>query len=378
MMLINGLYKKVKHLHGIEYVSPYTMSNSLHLIQDLLPARNILNFHTGIPSLPKWVLDKDSMSLMIGAGDFKHGGILNIESFIEFDVFICFPWDDRGSLRENVEYFKGLDQNKLLCFIDLHNNSHVKAFISLFNGKFSRIEGHGGHTPHMKPSSLQLILSEGGIATNIFEMSSNISSVQMVEKWLRNLDQTHGRFGEGDSYIGIGHIFRINTDGHYENRITENEYFMLKDLFIEKIKEKNRVNVQVHVDIPYFEMIDTWSLSDCQIVLAGLLHDYDTPLMLRGTIRPFTPAWSDIEKVELVYTKEMPDFKPDLLELYIEAYGEEDDIVVKLYKIYNAIQEDNENEHIWQSKAKFRTYRKYLNTMISRLPANMLPQGVLE
>jgi len=368
----------MKYLYCIEHIPLYTMSREIDLIQDLLPHDNILNFHAGIPTLPLWARDIDSLSLMIGAGDYKQGGMLNIQRFSQFDVFVCYPYDDNGSLRENVVYFKSLQQNKLLCFIDFNNAAHVSMFTSLFKEKFNRIEGHGGHTPHLKPVHIGRILCEGGTATNIFEMSSNISSVQMVEKWLRNIDLVYGRFGEGDSYIGSGHIFRISAQGYYENALTPPENFMMKELFIEKIKEKNRMNGQVHVDIPYFEMIDTWTLIECQTVLAGLLHDADTPLMLRGTIRPFIPAWSDIERVELIYTKEMPKFKPDMIECYIEEYGEEDELVSRLYKIHDAIQEDIENMCIWQAKAKYKTYRKYSSMMMSKLSEDTIAPIVFD
>jgi hypothetical protein len=320
-------------------------------INDLLPHENILNFHVGVPSLPSWA--KKPLSLLIGAGDLNQGGVLNLERFPSFDVYACYPWDTNGSLRANIEYFLSLPSNtKLLCFLDLENVEHIACFTRVFEGRFTRIEGYGPHSPHPSPVVLADLLAEGGIASNIFERAANVSSSFMVKEWLKNLYP---------SYIGMGHIFEVDEKGMY-TPLSEQSTIELAALFRDAIRQVNCSNMQIHVEEDYFAMIDTWSLSTCQTVLAGLLFEKDTPVHMIGTVRSFQSSWAIECSPELIYTKIMPNFYPTVLSNYVLRYGE-DELVVRLHLIRQKILEDISTRTTYAGKAKYNTFRRKLQQL---------------
>jgi len=313
-------------------------------ISDLLPHENILNFHVGEPVLPPWV--DTHLKLLLGAGDLDQKGILNLKAFPNFDVYACFPWDNAGSLRANIEYFLTLPK-KLLCLLDFHNNTHLKLFIKLFKGKFEVIEGHGAHTPHLKVCDLSFLLEEGGKASNIFERSSNVSSVSMVKEWLKN---------PHNSYIGNGYMFDVDANGQYKAISSETKEELIR-MYRDAIRKVNSTNIQIHVEEDYYHMMDTWELEECQSVLMGLLHEFETPVDMRGTVQPFQPVWNLHVRPELIYKKITPNFYPQVLEKYIAIHGI-DSQVIRLNMIRDRVYEDIQQKCVFPGKAKYNTYRR--------------------
>ena len=313
-------------------------------IADLLPHENILNFHVGVPVLPSWV--EGSLTLMIGAGDLDQDGIPNVKAFPTFDVYACYPWDNAGSLRENMTEFLKMPK-KLLCFLDFTKQEHLDLFANLFKGKFRVIEGHGAHSPHLKAVDLSFLLEEGGQASNIFERSANVSSVSMVKKWLKN---------PHISYIGNGHIFDVDESGIYKAVSSETKR-ELTAMYRDAIRNVNCTNMQIHVEEDYLHMINTWEFEECQSVLTGLLHDFETPVNMRGTVKPFQAAWDIKLRPELIYTKTTPNFYPEVLEKYIAIHGM-DSQVIRQNTIRDRIYQDIEQKCIFPGKAKYNTYRR--------------------
>jgi len=313
-------------------------------IADLLPHENILNFHVGVPVLPSWV--EGSLTLMIGAGDLNQGGIPNVKAFPSFDVYACYPWDNSGSLRENIKEFLNMP-NKLLCFLDFTKQDHLALFTELFKEKFRVIEGHGSHTPHLKAVDLSFLLEEGGKASNIFERSANVSSVSMVKEWLKS---------PYISYIGNGHLFDVDEKGVYKAVSAETK-IELSALYRDAIRKVNCSNMQIHVEEDYLHMIDTWEFEECQSVLTGLLYEFETPVNMSGTVKPFQSSWHMYLRPELIYTKATPKFYPEVLEKYIAIHGI-DSQVIRLNMIRDRIYDDIQQKCVFPGKAKYNTYRR--------------------
>jgi hypothetical protein len=127
------------------------------------------------------------LRLMMGAGDLNQDGLLNIERFETYNVFLCQPWNDRnGSLRGNVEYLINSTTAKLLCFMDIDDKLQVEAFTDLFKGRFSFIDGYGGHCPHFEMCDIKKLLCVGGKATNIYEYCENLMPYNHFMSFLDN------------------------------------------------------------------------------------------------------------------------------------------------------------------------------------------------
>ena len=324
-------------------------------IQDLLPHPNILNFHMGHVTLPEWAIDH-TFQLMIGAGDLDQGGIPNVNRFSSVDVYACYPWDNGGSLRTNIEAFLALPPNtKLLCFIDFDNHVHLSSFLKLFKGKFSSIEGHGAHTPHLNPVDIAEVLTEGGQASNMYERSANGTSVLLVKEWLKC---------PFPNYIGRGHIFDVDANGGY-TPLTPEVAAEMADLFRIQIRKVHFENRHVKVEEDYLSMIDTWGLVECQTVLSGLLFERQTPLTLYGIIQPFEPIWCEKERPELIYTKISPKFFRDTIDKYVSTFGV-DYNVERLTFIHDKIHEDLAMKRIFEAKAKYNTYRKKIDSLFAK------------
>jgi len=337
----------------IDSDSIYTMTAEMcarYGIRDLLPHENILNFHVGVPVIPSFA-QNISLKGMLGAGDLNQGGILNVNTFTDFNVYICYPWDNNGSLRENVEAFLKME-NKLLCFIDLMNTTQLKNFTTVFKNKFTILEGYGPHTPHLNIVDISCILVEGGKASNIYERGANITSVPVVREWLQN---------PFPNYIARGHIFDIDDRGTYKY-ITTPLKEELAYLFREAIRKRHSINRYVRIDEAYFSTIDSWSLEQCQSVLHGLLFEEETPVNMIGIIQQFIPSWNSSSTAELIYTKVSPDFCDSAVDIYIEKHGK-DSNVERLHMIRDKILEDISKQAIYGGKAKYNTYRKQLSTM---------------
>jgi hypothetical protein len=283
---------------------------------------------------------------MIGAGDLDQGGIPNVKAFPTFDVYACYPWDNSGSLRENITEFLKMPK-KLLCFLDFNKQEHIDLFANLFKEKFRVIEGHGPHTPHLKIVDLSFLLEEGGQASNIFERSANVSSVSMVKEWLKS---------PYISYIGNGHLFDVDEKGVYKAVSAETK-IELSAIYRDAIRKVNCSNMQIHVEEDYLHMIDTWEFEECQSVLTGLLYEFETPVNMSGTVKPFQPSWHMYLRPELIYTKATPKFYPEVLEKYIAIHGI-DSQVIRLNMIRDRIYDDIQQKCVFPGKAKYNTYRR--------------------
>jgi len=295
----------------------------METIADLLQNEHILNFHEGIPKVPEWL--GQNLRLMIGAGDLDHDDIPNIQKFSTYDVYFCLPWNNRGtSLRKNVEYLlANYPKQKLLCFLDYENTEHLTLFNTLFAGRFSFIDGHGGHCPHLDFCSLQMLLNNGGQALNIFEKSECIISVNEFEYWFVN-----------DYFRGLLNInlltSRIRGEGFDE--------VDTKRRLLIKLREFNKKTLNIQIDDEVLLNLDDLSLTEIQYIYRSLIFDKQLPLNLTGMISYVSRDWRS-PCLELIIKKIEPDYKLAQIEAYVEKYGSSKESVRALFIIEKIVED---------------------------------------
>jgi len=314
-------------------------------ISDLLPCPQVLNFHTGMPTLPAWV--GYELRLMMGAGDLNHDGVPNVQKFATYDVFFCQPWDWNGSLRQNVMYLISNRPHTLLCFIDNSNEIQVNMFTSLFAGRFAFIDGHGGHTPHIRPSAAAKLLADGGVATNMYEPAETIVTVPEVNFWLTN-----------------GYFKGCVSPNMITARIAGNTEALLGPLQAKALELSER-NKQIRLPQAKIDNIATYSVRELQILIRGLLFESVCPPNMVGSWITMRKDWQSEEHEVFVFNKVPLDFREDILEAYRVTNGENTHYL-RARRIIDLIQEDLDRETVFPASAKYNTYKKHMQ-------ANILP-----
>jgi hypothetical protein len=308
----------------------------------------ILNYYSPLSPIQL----KDSLTLLVGAGDVVHEST-NVEEFSNFDMLICNPSiHEEESFLANVARLQ--EDGPYICYMDMHSEQHMKAFIHDFRGRFSLIEGHGRHVPHFTLSQLEKLLQEGGTASNIFEQSCNVINVATYLRWLED------GFMSGESNILMSTSLLVSS-GH--NTLAENDATMIHDSLCKAIVNLNTTNRNIHLDEHLLVSLKNLSIRDCQKIHASLLCDTSTPLTLLGTICYNTPQWSYESTIELVITKKAPPFWEDALESYVRVYGRNHHVERAEY-IRAAINKDLEDELVWPAKAKYDTYTRHIRANI--------------
>jgi len=271
--------------------------------------------------------------LMVGAGDLNHGGIPNTQKF-SHNVFFCNGWDWNGSFQDNIDYVTK-NKKKVICRVDYTILEERKAFIDLFKGRFSLIDGHGGHTPHFSVDELRQLLCEGGEAVNIHETSE---SLLPYEDALYYLDKGYFR--------RVGHTYPNRV--YLTSRIipltptTESE---LHARFLEKVRI-------AMIDSEYISLEGNpanLSLRQLQEVLTCFSYDSEIPLNMRGSIRMNQRCWRDDPILELVLNKIPIDYMTEL---------ENNGNIEKRAMIIERIKEDIDAGFILGQRAKYRTLRR--------------------
>ena len=296
------------------------------------PNEHILNFHNSYPVIPEWL--QGPLRLIIGAGDLNHNSMTNIEKFSTYNVFFCKPWLST-SLKENIDYLlANYFQKKVICFLDADNEEHIHKFVTVFKGRFSLIDGHGAHCPHLSFANIQKLLTEGGQAMNLFEKSENIMSAEQASYWLKN-----------------GHFDRIR-DGFLTARISDRESDF-KEGFLQKTKELLGKATRINCEL----QLETLSVKDLQYCCRALLFDSELPFNLIGSCSIVKKDWfSPI--LEFTVKKVSPDLKERMIADYIEKNGL-DDYVERALFIVKKIQEDLEKGSLYASR-KYSTLLKHL------------------
>jgi hypothetical protein len=314
-------------------------------IQDLLPNEHILNFYTGLPTIPEWV-KPDGLRLMMGAGDLDHTGIPNVELFYTYDVFFCLPINNGTSLRMNVEYLLAHPQKKLICFLNNNDCSHIEAFTKLFAERFSLIDGHGGHCPHLSLDNIQRLLSEGGRAMNIFERSENIITVAQLDEWI------------------LKGYFKNGTDGLITSRIYGSEAGTVA--VTERLRLKTRELLDstnlVSLSDDFLQTFDTLTCSELQYICRSLAFANTMPLNLKGQVILVAKDWRDGPYMEFVIMKKTEMYLDRaFLNDYIERNGH-NDLTARADMIISAINVDL-TTCVPYARQKYNTLLKHIAKM---------------
>ena len=137
----------------------------------------VLNFKSGhIDNLPDWFQMPDmGLKVICGPGDYVHFNkplnryVTNVEQYIDYDIFVCLG--DEGvreqlsytSVQENERYLIDHNYNKLICLIDISDESQMANFNQLFGNKVIHINRQDHHCPIFKMDDSFKLLKAGGI-----------------------------------------------------------------------------------------------------------------------------------------------------------------------------------------------------------------------
>jgi len=323
-------------------------------IGHLLPNPQILNFHTGVPTLPE--ASAGDLRLMMGAGDLDQGGILNTEYFATYNVFFCAPWDNGGSLLRNVEYLL-TTPGRLLCFIDIENPAHISAFKQLFAGRFSFIDGFGGHCPHFDTDTLSVLLKMGGQAANIYESGETILMKKDIDYWLEN--NTFKPYPKNTAVqIGQRNKAMITARLH----VNPDDLPKLTEQIREKVLRAQESCTQIKIGR---EEINAADIHTLQQYACMQMFDNDMPLDLTGTYTMIKKDWRKEPHMEFIITKHTPDFQLGLIEAYETRHGAEDPEAKRARKIISAIMSNiSQNMHSWSKVKYYSTFHKHIANKI--------------
>jgi len=270
------------------------------MASSLVKNEHVLNFHEGVERLPEWLEGTYTLSLMMGAGDLCQEGVLNVEKFSNFDIFFCNAWDQLNSFKNNVDYLcQNYHHRKAICVIDVNNKEEMAQFVKLFTHRFYCIDGFGQHTPHMNITDLEKVMYLGGKATNIYELSENVINFSEMMKWLQD---------EYYPYIGLVDANVCGENG-FGRDLTEQEKSQIIPLMLLRIRRLLANSMTVRLSPAVEELLDSYSLSDLQKILRGLLYEANMPLNMVGEIKLNMRSWRPYSYIELVIQRVEVDYK---------------------------------------------------------------------
>ena len=307
---------------------------------------HVLNFHEGVERLPEWLEGSYTLSLIMGAGDLCQEGVLNVDKFSSFDVFFCNAWDQMKSFKNNVDYLcEHHYRRKAICVIDVKNKEEMAQFVKLFAHRFHCVDGFGQHTPHMSITDLEKVLHLGGTATNIYELSENAVKFSEIMQWLQ--DDYFPFHGMVDA--------KVYGDEGFGCKLTEEENSQIIPLMLTRIRQMlaNSMTVRTAEDL-----LDSYSLSDLQKILRGLLYEPNMPLNMVGEIKMNMRPWRPYSYMELVISRVEVDFK-------INEIAECEDIEARerLQILVNAIKADLQTGFNLGARMKYKRLMKLVSAL---------------
>ena len=307
--------------------------------------KHVLNFE-GEVSIPEGMFqDGNPLSLMVGAGDLDHGGVPNVQTFHQYDVFFCNGWDWNGSLLRNVEYLReNFANQKLICIVDYSKKEQLAQFIKMFSGRFSLIDGHGGHTPHFKIGELRNLLCEGGEAMNIYERSESLISAEDIVQWF----ETGNARIPWSSYVFLtSRIYNLPLDKEEE----------IKQRFLHKIETLLRSLNRITVAEEILNNLPRFSLSELQDITVSLMFDDQIHLDMMGEIRMNTRLWRKHPYLEIIIKKVPIDFKEEKIALCTDL-----ELKARAEFIISKIKEELLSDIVYGPCAKYRTLLKHIRS----------------
>uniref|UniRef100_A0A6C0DJJ7 Uncharacterized protein n=1 Tax=viral metagenome TaxID=1070528 RepID=A0A6C0DJJ7_9ZZZZ len=125
--------------------------------------RRTLDFINDNPSEVKL---NGNLQLILWAGDCVHNGITDIERLPDFDVYLCFGYNQ--TIQANIDYMNSRTNPGVICIIDITDKNQMDRFINIFRGRFSVINSdYNGNTPKLPLKYYKELLCKDGKAFNI-------------------------------------------------------------------------------------------------------------------------------------------------------------------------------------------------------------------
>jgi len=245
----------------------------------------------------------------------------------------------------------GGQRQQLLCFVDVSVAEQVAAFVQVFAGRFTFIDGHGGHCPHFDMATLNGLLMSGGIAANIFEMSESVMTAAELKYWL---EAGHFKKFFGPNFM----TSRIYDWSGFDRTVAEPEFAAA---FRAKIRALT-ARPDAHIELGDAGLtLDTMGLHELQRIMRCMMFDVDIPLGMRGSFVMMQKTWWSSVRLEFIDTKTNVDYKTSAIDAYQARMGN-DDVIKRARFIMAAIEEDVRHGAAWASKAKYKTFCNHVLT----------------
>lgn len=245
--------------------------------------KHILNFHNGkINKLPIWL--KPPYNVIFGVGDSG-----NIDYYKKYNVYIILSEiKDKESceiLKNNLSKLE--NTNKVLCFMDVGNDYHVKQFTNLFYKKCKMIDVNGLHCVHFDYDIYPLLLTKDGKATGFDEMDkivvfSENALLNLISQKLQNDDKKY-----------IFPQMKFISNGKYITNVQDKQNIRLYVLLL-IIQYQIMYDIKISPEV-WQEIKEEWN--EYGIVINKLLHIFYIIIRFKNSINSdIKPLTSSIWK----------------------------------------------------------------------------------
>lgn len=130
---------------------------------------SVIDF-TNQPRIPKWLLNRNPLRLILWAGDGFHQ-ISDVERLPAFDMYLCQGYPQ--NLQANIDYIEANNLKKTICIINALDPMQMSLFCGIFKNRFSHIDSdYIGNTPTLDPKYYNMLLAPGGEAHHIRGINS--------------------------------------------------------------------------------------------------------------------------------------------------------------------------------------------------------------
>jgi len=188
----------------------------------------LLDFRNELPTLPS-NFQKDTLQLILWAGDGIHDGVTDVERLYNFDVYLCGGYSQ--ALDANVDSLRQRVTPAIICLLDIKNEYQMASFLSLFRNRFSLIDSdYNGNTPTLPIEHYKALLSIGGRAYNIKGINGCIlpvedfqNTLELFAPMLSTEDEYRRKWC--DSMIQLAHGNEISPHAAWTSQDFKNPYY---------------------------------------------------------------------------------------------------------------------------------------------------------
>jgi hypothetical protein len=140
-------------------------------------------------SIPKWFINKEPYSLVIGEGDTPK---LQNKLDNNIDIFICYPYYHEeyfDYLKQNIALINGNEKYRhkhLICILNLDNLKQCEYFTEIFKNKFNKIISDHHVYKEFKLNHINLLLVDRG---NYIIYNDDRYPIDHYDKFINDLDK---------------------------------------------------------------------------------------------------------------------------------------------------------------------------------------------